>query len=746
MFKHQIHLFIPIRLLILPIHILLLSPFLLDVVEPISSPDLVSNLNLPILDFKQILLCIPFLTIKHPEQAIPLPGDPYEPPGPEHSDDESHTSVSSVHFDPSIPPPVPPSSSSSTSSVSTPSLSPIPPPPAPRPPSAPMVLPQAPRAPRRFPAPLAPLTRYNESARSEAKMLRVASIVAKEARQALDNKAFQHLRALATTAPSTTKFILPDPKSDDEILIRTQTISNSLVNLLRHLHKYDMFDCFHLVMPLQMAPYGDLLGPQLLLNQFHQPVILDIIHNYANIEESQVLASITFLRKYGQYFDLQNLDWSHELLINCCDAILSSKIKERLSGYTIKTQGAPLFLYLMLQLIISTPEEASKPLLTRLDNLKIHQVEGENVLNIVSLVRKAVYSLTLVHKLPDDIVDKLFDIFQTSSIKEFNSMFSAMKIQRRIDQRTLHVGRFTPEVIFETAPNFRRLTSGLVLVRIKLHFLFAMHYAGKCPNKNKTKNNYSKNNKRNNSNASPPNNQQQYNQDDPIFSTPPRDGCKVKSINDRDHFWCHHHKRWNQKHNTRSCPGPKRNARNGDRNKTPQANVAAKAAPTNSTASTASTAQPTASTAEPSSTGISGVQFCMPTPDAVSTLSDPSTQHVMSADPSINYANMVPSMPRFDAYGRRLWRLLGHQFFTDLGHLLLFYYIFVLPSLLDPFASLPSIFTSFSIFTLYLVRFFPFRPHLEISLFPSPPVTLIHVSLQFANLIHTGGENVVIIN
>ena len=55
-------------------------------------------------------------------------------------------------------------------------------------------------------------------------------------------------------------------------------------------------------------------------------------------------------------------------------------------------------------------------------------------------------------------------------------------------------------------------------------------------------------------------------------------------------------------------------------------------------------------------TDVPGVQFCLPTSqDAVSTMTDPTLQQVPSADPSINYANMVPSMPRFDAYGRRLW-------------------------------------------------------------------------------------------
>ena len=116
---------------------------------------------------------------------------------------------------------------------------------------------------------------------------------------------------------------------------------------------------------------------------------------------------------------------------------------------------------------------------------------------MVSLVRKAVDRLSLVHKLPDDIVGKLFDIFQTSSVKEFNSLFSAMKIQRRSDQRTLHVDRFSPEVIFETAQiafmEFKEANKWIGFGQDQVAFFICFecgkegHNAGKCPNKNKNK-------------------------------------------------------------------------------------------------------------------------------------------------------------------------------------------------------------------------------------------------------------------
>ena len=125
-----------------------------------------------------------------------------------------------------------------------------------------------------------------------------------------------------------------------------------------------MIDCFRLVIPTQFNQFSDrYLDPQSNI------VTIDLLKHYVQIDEPQNLTSVTFLRKYGRDYDLQNLDWSNELLINVCDPILSSKINERLSGYSIKSQGGPLFLYLMLQLIISNSEEMPKALLSRLDNL-----------------------------------------------------------------------------------------------------------------------------------------------------------------------------------------------------------------------------------------------------------------------------------------------------------------------------------------------------------------------------------------
>ena len=467
-------------------------------------------------------------------------------------------------------------------------------------------------------------SRYNTVSRSEDEMLHITPIVAKEQRVSLDNKALQHLRLLATTAPPNTIFILPDPKADDEILTRTQTIANLLDNLRRHLQKFDMLDCFRLVVPTQLDHQGNVIGPHLYLDPHNNIVTIDLIKNYANLDEPQVVTSVTYLRKYGRDFDIENVDWFQELMINVCDPILSSKINERLTGYSIKNQGGPLFLYLMLQLIISTSEVASKALITRLDNLKIYQIEGENVLNVVSLVRKALERLELVHQVPENILDRLLDIFQTSSVKDFNSLFAAMKMQKTIDER-FYVNRFTPEIIFETAQiaytNFHESNKWVGFAQDQATFFTCHrcgkegHFAAKCPQNTKTTKQSNKNQPTNTENKT-------YPRDDPIWTTPPKDGCRSKMINGKLRYWCHHHG-WNQKHGTVDCKGPKKGARNADadknknknkneQNKSAKANVAQKDATKPTPSSSSNSTLPTQPNTQEPPSPASSVQFSQP--------------------------------------------------------------------------------------------------------------------------------------
>ena len=55
--------------------------------------------------------------------------------------------------------------------------------------------------------------------------------------------------------------------------------------------------------------------------------------------------------------------------------------------------------------------------------MSIKEFEGENVFTSVSQLRTSISRLTLLKKLPADIVKRLLLIFQKKSVSEFNDLF-----------------------------------------------------------------------------------------------------------------------------------------------------------------------------------------------------------------------------------------------------------------------------------------------------------------------------------
>ena len=67
----------------------------------------------------------------------------------------------------------------------------------------------------------------------------------------------------------------------------------------------------------------------------------------------------------------------------------------------------------------------------RVTDMTIKEFEGENVSAAVSQLRTSIFRLSLLNKLPVDIVKRLLLIFQTSSVSEFNDLFKMIALQRR---------------------------------------------------------------------------------------------------------------------------------------------------------------------------------------------------------------------------------------------------------------------------------------------------------------------------
>ena len=188
-----------------------------------------------------------------------------------------------------------------------------------------------------------------------------------------------------------------------------------------------MIDYFMMLNPTDITAQGGIIGLS-LQSSVSAPATIDLIANYATVDENQVICHVNFLRLYGQKYDLQNIDWSAKLLTSSCDSNLADKVLEKLTKYPISKTGEPLYLWLILNLIISTSEKASKALLDRLENIKIHAINSENILKIISLLQGALDRLKVINKTQVDVIDKVLDIFHTSSVKDFNTAFKTLKL------------------------------------------------------------------------------------------------------------------------------------------------------------------------------------------------------------------------------------------------------------------------------------------------------------------------------
>ena len=403
-----------------------------------------------------------------------------------------------------------------------------------------------------IPNPTPPPSRYLQVKRSDRSAFLLGPVIPKEKRKILSNKELVNLHENATK-PLPNKFSLPDAHNTEEIFTRTYNISNNIRDLRKRLIDYDMLDVFFLLSPMDVNSItNEVIGPTLFTDFRGQPTTVDLLSKYASTPLLDVQRHTEFLHFYGQDYDHQNLSWSQALLSNSCDETLKSKVNERMSSQLDTYEGGPTFLWHVLQLIVSTSETASKALLDRLENIKIHEIEGENILTITSLLTGAIDRLTIVNKLPPDLIDKLLTIFQTSSVKEFNSIFAAMKLHQ-----TCKIRSYTSKEIIQLADTwYTELWEKKHWIGAGSdHSVFVTcwnchkdgHISTECPDKPaSTSNKFNK----------------KYNRNDPIFTTAPTDGSKVKHINGKRHYWCHHCGRWTTNHGTSKHRGKKKNQRN----------------------------------------------------------------------------------------------------------------------------------------------------------------------------------------
>jgi hypothetical protein len=225
------------------------------------------------------------------------------------------------------------------------------------------------------PTGLANSTRWKTTVRPAAEARGTALVLRKEDRHLLSKDKPVKLQT-STTGELSHEFKMMSGQTDNQ-LAECYNLSVRVDALAWHLKKTDTiggFDIFIQTIDVHAAM------PHIM------PRTLPVIDYIDDLTLKLVRATMKFKRYYGQEYDLQDLQWTQELLKNSCNKVLRAKIIEKVNYIPDDEMGGAVFYYVMMQLIRIDTKKVVRSLLDKVGSLSIVKVPGENVCNVVSLI------------------------------------------------------------------------------------------------------------------------------------------------------------------------------------------------------------------------------------------------------------------------------------------------------------------------------------------------------------------------
>ena len=226
---------------------------------------------------------------------------------------------------------------------------------------------------------------------------------------------------------ATSPFVLPKDnklqpmtiKNDDEkLLFSVKNLQFQLDEIEKHCIKYDIDDVYTIVEPIDVMN-----SPEISTTTYN------IFVDYATLHPSQVAVSNAWYRLWVKEPAIrENLSIGYDLFKNLTDGDLWMKSNTQYNDFAQIQQGAPLILFFILKRILDVSENSLKNLEKRFRTFKITKIKGENIEEVVTLL-KSIHSVLLQCStdehtyVPQDFDETLLKIFQTSSVKTFNDIF-----------------------------------------------------------------------------------------------------------------------------------------------------------------------------------------------------------------------------------------------------------------------------------------------------------------------------------
>lgn len=282
----------------------------------------------------------------------------------------------------------------------------------------------------------------------------------KDARSKLsaEHKATVFTQATAKLSGGLRFVALPLKIDDPKQLTTYQNVDTTIQAYRERLEAYDMLDVFTLVFPIDCINRPDL---ELILDAAGNPTgkcksvkLLDV---YSSLRVAVVALSNKFYQLWTDDATDQlhtNLNWSYLLLKNNIEPSLMARLQPKYDAFDKSERGGPLLFQLLMNELMYTNESAVKALKEQVEKYDIKKVAGEDIKRISSILlsvsKRIFYSRG--SSFPEDYVDTIIRILQTTSVPAFNAQFDNIAVKRASEQADVRIaldaGQAAPALIY----------------------------------------------------------------------------------------------------------------------------------------------------------------------------------------------------------------------------------------------------------------------------------------------------------
>ena len=177
-------------------------------------------------------------------------------------------------------------------------------------------------------------SKWRTSARADEEIEKAYVITSGEDRAKLDAKALNFLQREATLPLDKPFRFMSTSVENDDHLIDSYNLSLQIASLKKRCREHDTISAFDVFVTPILSPADPIPS---VVN------LLDDNEKSNQITLADVKAMVTFKRKYGQEYHLQDLAWTQTKLDKSCDSDLRQKIVEKMSDFKESECGGPVY-------------------------------------------------------------------------------------------------------------------------------------------------------------------------------------------------------------------------------------------------------------------------------------------------------------------------------------------------------------------------------------------------------------------